>query len=117
MREDVLAKYIARTGERIRDRVYLFAEERYHSTIEEVGQFFWSEGSDTSQWPYFCYSENGARAVDEICIQELRTLEGEVGCQSDSDEARITAMAGLIGIKRLTENVKGRLAACLDVSG
>jgi len=123
VREDVLAKRIARahgwarTGKRIRDRIYLLAEERYPSTTEEVGQFFWPEGSDTSQWPHFRYSKNGARAVDEICIQELRALGGEVGRQSDSDEVRITTMAGLIGIKRLTEDVKGRLVECLDVSG
>jgi len=123
VREDVLAKRIARahgwarTGKRIRDRVYLLAEERYPSTTEEVGQFFWPEGSDTSQWSQFRYSENGARAVDEICIQELRALEGEVGCQGDSDEARIATMAGLIGVKRVTADVKGRLVECLDVSG
>jgi len=123
VREDVLAKRIARahvwarTGKRIRDRVYLLAEECYPSTTEEVGQFFWPEGSDTSQWPQFRYSENGARAVDEICIQELRALEGEVGCQGDSDEARIATMAGLIGVKWVTADVKGRLVECLDVSG
>lgn len=74
----------ARTGKRIRDRVYLLAEERYHSTTEKVEQFFWPEGSDTSQWPHFRYSENGARPVDEICMQELSALADEVGRQGGS---------------------------------
>jgi len=55
--------------------------------------------------------------VDEICIQELRALVGEVGRQGGSEEARIVMMAGLIGVKRVTADVKGRLVECLDVSG
>ena len=123
IREDVLAKRIARahgwarTGKRIRDRVYLLAEERYASTTEEVGLFFWPEGSDTNHWPHFRYSENGVRAVEEICIQELRALADEVGHQGESDEARMVAMAGLIGIKRVTGDVKRRFEECLGVVG
>ena len=123
IREDVLAKRIARahgwarTGKRIRDRVYLLAEERYPSTTEEIGQFFWPEGSDTSQWSHFRYSENGARAVDEICIQELRVLASEMELNVGSRDEKVAAMAGFVGIKRLTADVKERLAECLETSG
>ena len=53
VREDALAKRIARahgwarTGKRIRDRVYLLAED-YPTTSEEVGLFFWPQGSDNT---------------------------------------------------------------------
>ena len=121
IREDVLAKRIARahgwarTGKRIRDRVYLLAED-YPTTTEEVGLFFWPQGSDTTQWPHFRYSENGVRPVDEICIQELRALTLEIGNQGDSDDARIAKMAGLIGIRRVTGDVRGRFKKCFGVT-
>ncbi len=119
IREDLLAKRIARahgwsrTGKRIRDRVYLLADEQYPSTSEEVGQFFWPNGSDTTQWQEFRYSENGVRAVDEICMQELRALAGEVAREGDSEEVCIANMAGSIGLRRVTVDVKGRLERCL----
>lgn len=53
--------------------------------------------------------------MDEICIQELRALALEIGHQGESDEARIAKMAGLIGIRRITADVKERLVRCLGV--
>ncbi len=123
IREDVLAKRIARahgwvrTGKRIRDRVYLLAEEHYPSTTEEVGIFFWPKSSDTSDWPHFRYSENGERPVDEICMQELKALATEIDKHGGSDEALIANMAGFIGIKRVTADVRVRLATSLSVVG
>jgi very-short-patch-repair endonuclease len=118
VREDVLAKRIARahgwarTGKRIRDRVYLLAEQQYPSTTEEVGQFFWPKGSDTSAWPEFRYSENGGRSVDEISIQELKALAKEVAFEMKFRDETVAAMARLIGIRRVTEDVKSRLSEC-----
>ncbi len=121
VREDVLAKRIARahgwarTGKRIRDRVYLLAEAQYPSTTEEVGEFFWPEESDTSEWPAFRYSENSSRPVDEIAMQELRALATVVPHESQSADERVAVMARLVGIRRVTEEVRLRLMGYFDV--
>ncbi len=120
VREDVLAKRIARahgwarTGKRIRDRVYLLAEAQYPSTTEEVGEFFWPEESDTSEWPAFRYSENSSRPVDEIAMQELRALAKSVALKSESVDDRVTAMVWMIGIRRVTEDAKARFMDVLQ---
>ena len=120
VREDVLAKRIARahgwvrTGKRIRDRVFHIAEKQYPITIEEVGRFFWPEGCDISEWAAFRYSENGSRPMDEIAIQELRALARDVVHESEHIDERVAAMAHLIGIRRVTEEVKGRLMTALN---
>jgi very-short-patch-repair endonuclease len=120
VREDVLAKRIARahgwvrTGKRIRDRVYLLAEEQYPCTAEEVGQFFWNEGSNTNEWAEFRYSENGSRTVDEISTQELKALAIEVARKGDPEDERISAMARIIGIRRVAEDAKARLMDVLQ---
>ena len=115
VREDVLAKRIARahgwarTGKRIRDRVFQMAEKKYLITIEEVGRFFWPEGSDTSEWQAFRYSENGSRPVDEISSQELNALARHASQKCDSVDESAAEMARLIGVRRVTEEVKKRL--------
>ncbi|MDZ4263345.1 MAG: DUF3320 domain-containing protein, partial [Pseudomonadota bacterium] len=120
VREDVLAKRIARahgwarTGKRIRDRVYLLAEAQYPSTTEEIGQFFWPVGSDTSEWPAFRYSENSSRPVDEIAMQELRALAKSVAHKSESVDERVVAMARLVGVRRATEEVRMRLVEGIE---
>lgn len=119
VREDVLSKRIARahgwarTGKRIRDRVFQLAEQQYLSTSEEVGQFFWPKGTDISKWDEFRYSENGSRPVDEISIQELKALARKVAHENEAINDRVLAMAHLIGIRRVTEEVRERLVCCV----
>lgn len=123
VREDVLAKRIARahgwarTGKRIRDRVFKIAGKQYPITTEEVGRFFWSKGSDTSKWTEFRYSENGSRPVDEIAMPELRALAMKVISKSDSVDGKVEEMARLIGTKRLTGDVRARIEVCVETSG
>ena len=122
VREDVLAKRIARahgwarTGKRIRDRVYLLAEQQYPMTTEEVGQFFWPEGSDTCEWSVFRHSENGSRPVDEISMQELRALAKDVNDDGGAEDERVAAIARSAGIRRVTGEVRERLVAALKES-
>ena len=70
----------------------------------------------TSEWSVFRYSENGSRPVDEISIQELKLLAGELEFDTGSQEKKVAAMARLIGIKRLKADVKERLVGSLKTS-
>jgi len=120
VREDVLAKRIARahgwarTGKQIRDRVFHIAEKKYLITTEEVGRFFWLEGSDTNEWAEFRYSENGSRPVDEVSMQELIALSKDIVRENGAEDEGVDAMAHLIGIRRVTEEVRSRLGNCFE---
>jgi len=120
VREDVLAKRIARahgwarTGKRIRDRVFHIAEKQYPITTEKVGRFFWPVGSDTNEWAVFRYSENGSRPVDEISMPELRALANIVTRECEPVDDRVAVMARLIGIRRVTEEVRERLVGGIE---
>jgi len=122
VREDVLAKRIARahgwarTGKKIKDRVLQIALKEYPATEEDVGLFFWPVGSDTSEWLMFRYSKNRDRPVDEISKQELSALAKELFPGDETTDESISKMARLIGIRRLTEEVKERLNHCVSES-
>lgn len=121
MREDVLAKRIARahgwarTGKKIKDRVLALALNEYPETEEDVGRFFWPLGSDTGEWGVFRCSENGNRPVDEISMQELIVLARETVAKGPNGNDAVIAMMRKVGLQRLGNDSRVRLELALEV--
>lgn len=117
----VLARRIARahgfqrTGSRIQERVAQIARQRFGSTEEAGGTFYWPEGLDSGtevafRWPA---DDESARGVEEICEQELMSLANWVIDSAKSGEEALIAMAREIGLLKLRATSRGRLELAL----
>ncbi|MEC5387748.1 DUF3320 domain-containing protein [Uliginosibacterium sp. H3] len=115
--EAVLARRIARahgfqrTGSRIQERVEQLARQRFTSTEESAGSFYWPDGvapgsAVAFRWPT---DEDSARGVEEICEQELLSLARWVIGTGKSGEDALIAMAREIGLMKLRAASRGRL--------
>lgn len=120
----VLARRIARahgfqrTGSRIQERVEQLTRERFASTEEAAGTFYWPDGTSPNtevafRWP--C-DEDNARSVEEICEPELLSLARWVIGVGKSGEAALIAMAREIGLMKLRAASRGRLESVLDAA-
>lgn len=117
----VLARRIARThgfqrtGSRIQERVELLARERFASTEEAAGTFYWPDvaipGTEIAfRWPA---NEDSARGIEEICEQELLSLARWVIRAGRTGEEALAAMARELGLQKLRAASRGRLEALL----
>lgn len=120
----VLARRIARahgfqrTGARIQERVENLARQRFGSTEEAAGSFYWPDGVPpgtevTFRWPS---DEDSTRGVEEICEQELLSLARTVISSGKSGEEALIAIAREIGLMKLRAASRGRLEAVLNVA-
>ena len=116
----VLARRIARahgfqrTGSRIQERVEYIARQCVGTTEEAVGTFYWPNGATPGvkvafRWPV----DDSARAVDEICEQELLSLAHWVVGSGKSGEEALIVMAREMGLMKLRAASRGRLEAVL----
>lgn len=118
----VLARRIARahgwlrTGTRIRERIEGLASQAYSTTKEDVGTFYWPNGVDPMTPVVFRRSTDAARAVDEICLEELVALAHEVLVLADSgsEDDRIVAMARRAGLHALRAPSRARLEKAMQ---
>lgn len=119
--DSVLARRIARThgfqrtGSRIQERVEQIAKQRFASTEEAAGSFYWPDGMPPGtevafRWPT---DEDCARGVEEICEQELLSLARKVISSGITGENALIMMAREIGLGRLRAASRGRLEAIL----
>jgi very-short-patch-repair endonuclease len=117
----VLARRIARshgfqrTGSRIQERVEQLARERFASTEEAAGTFFWPDnaipGTEVNfRWPA---NEDSARGVEEICEQELLSLACWVIDAGKTGEEALITMARELGLLKLRAASRGRLETAL----
>lgn len=111
----VLSRRIARahgwqrTGARIRERVETLAAKSHRMTEEDVGTFYWLNGrGPEAPIAFRCAADATARAVDEICMQELVALAREVLDSGKVGEAAIVAMARELGLHSLRAASRGR---------
>ena len=120
----VLARRIARahgfqrTGARIQERIEHLARQRFGSTEEAAGSFYWPDGVPpgtevTFRWPT---DEDSTRGVEEICEQELLSLARTVINSGKSGEEALIAMAREIGLMKLRAASRGKLEAVLNVA-
>lgn len=120
----VLARRIARahgfqrTGARIQERIEHLARQRFGSTEEATGSFYWPDGVPpgtevTFRWPT---NEDSTRGVEEICEQELLSLARTVINSGKSGEEALIAMAREIGLMKLRAASRGKLEAVLNVA-
>lgn len=122
--DTVLARRIARahgfqrTGSRIQERVEHLASQRFGSTEEAAGTFYWPDGMIPGvelafRWPA---DEDSARGVEEICEQELLSLAREIIGTGRSGEEALIAMAREIGLMKLRAASRERLEVVLSVA-
>jgi very-short-patch-repair endonuclease len=118
----VLARRIARahgwqrTGSRIQDRVEALAGKAHRTTEEDVGTFYWAANRGPELPIVFRRAaDDGARAVDEICMPELVELAREVLGSGKSGDAAVVAMARELGLQRLREASRGRFERAMSL--
>lgn len=120
----VLARRIARahgfqrTGSRIQDRVEHIARQRYGSTEEASGSYYWPDAGAVGtavafRWPA---NDDSARGVDEICEQELVSLARWVIESGRTGEDALIAMAREIGLSKLRAASRARLEQILALA-
>jgi len=86
-------------------------DKRYHVATDHYGEdFVWLSAAQRTDWNTYRLpaTENDIRLVDAIPCEELRALSLDV-----SVENRITEMAKLLGIKRLTAHARQKLESLL----
>ena len=117
----VLARRIARvhgfqrTGSRIQERVELIARQRFSSTEESGGTFYWPQGAPIGagvafRWPA---DDESVRGVEEICAPELVSLARWVIESGRTGEDALIAMAREIGLLKLRAASRARLEIAL----
>ena len=119
--DDVLVRRLARahgfkrSGQRIRERVLNLIPDDIARTLEEEHSFFWPAGSDTTMAQFRRSSEDDPRGADEIALPELIALAREMREIEDEGE-RLSAMARAMGLSRLREATRQRLATALRLA-
>lgn len=118
----VLARRIARahgwqrTGSRIREKVEALAAGQFKMTQEDVGTFYWpAEQNPDGPIAFRRPAEDAARAVDEICMQELGALAKKVMSDGAIGESVITAMAREVGLHQIRAASRGRLEKVMQM--
>lgn len=107
------------TGSRIQERVEQRAAGEFAVTEEDgVGTFYWPKHAEPgSAVPYRAPLEEGAsRGVEEICLQELRSLARQIRNLGLAGEDAVIAMARELGLHRLRAASRGRLEIALATS-
>lgn len=121
----VLARRIARvhgfqrTGSRIQERVEQLARQRFATTEEPDGTFYWpasaSPGSDVAfRWPA---DEESTRSVFEICAQELLSLARSIVASGKPSEAAVIQLAREVGLQQLRAASRARLESVIQLAG
>lgn len=116
----VLARRISRahgwqrTGSRIQERVEEVARRIFKSTEESVGTFYWPAAMVVGgEVAFRAPGPDAQRSMDEVCMEELVALAGQVVEASETDEESLVAMARELGILRLRASSRGRLEEAL----
>lgn len=114
--QDVLAQRVARkmgfykAGRRIREAVWKMAKSHFHTTDEDVGEFYWKTSSEADN----CAScrpgtEGEPRSVDQVAMPELLALARSI--PSKAGEEPVILMARHLGLRRLRSSSRPRLEA------
>lgn len=118
--DDVLARRIARahgwsrTGAQIKGRVMAIAEQVSRLTHEDVGVFFWPPSlGESDSVPFRLPAVGMARAVDEMCPQELLSLARSVAGRGLSGDDAVLAMTHALGLRHIRGLNKDRLLQAL----
>jgi very-short-patch-repair endonuclease len=123
IRDEVLARRIARahgwlrTGGRIQERVVQLAARMHRSTTEDVGAFFWTQPVPSQTIAFRRPPAGTLRPVEDIAIEELAGLAGELRSAGMDAEAGVAAMAREIGLQRLRAASRERLEAAWRRAG
>ena len=117
--EDVLVRRIARrhgfqrAGRQIRDIVIEIAKRRRDWTKEDVGLFFWRQGTIKDRLTPARYKgrDEEMRKVEYICKEEIQAIGALLSLSDDPID-----LARSIGIIRLSQSAHKRLSEALRTS-
>ncbi|WP_275098566.1 DUF3320 domain-containing protein [Sedimenticola hydrogenitrophicus] len=112
--EEVLVRRIARehgfqrAGRQIRDRVIQAADKDRNSTQEDVGSFYWPslDGNPSIQFARTRGRDDDTKKLDYICGEELTQI-----LRDCNDSGQFVEFSQALGISRLTQQMRARLAA------
>lgn len=115
--ENVLVRRIARhhgfqrAGRQIHTVVVEIAKRRRGRTQEDVGQFFWREGTLKERHAPARYKgrDDDLRSVEHICKEELQAIRAASSLGDDP-----VALARALGIARLSQSARRRLTQVLS---
>lgn len=115
--DTVLARRIARahgfqrTGSRIQERIERIVQQRFKTTEEVSGTFYWPRDLEPCKAIPFRRStdDDSIRSVEEICTAELFSLALRVLNRKLSGQESVMAMAHALGLQRLREASRIRL--------
>ncbi|HNW35306.1 MAG TPA: hypothetical protein PKM25_10270, partial [Candidatus Ozemobacteraceae bacterium] len=96
-----------RAGRQIRDIVIEIARQRRGMTSEDVGLFFWHEGSDPLDVSPARYKDRNdeMRKAEYICKEEFRAIDRHLALNGNAVE-----IARSLGINRLSQVSRMRIA-------
>lgn len=105
-----------RSGRLIRERVIELAERRWHFASEPAsgqGRFVWRAASDPAGWGIYRVPEleADARTIEELAPEEILAAAATI-----HGVDRVTRIARIFGIQRLSSAAKDRLARILEMS-
>jgi hypothetical protein len=79
-----------------------------------VGTFFWAQGRGPELPVAFRSGAENGRAVDEICMAELRSLAEKVCVNGKTGDAAIVAMGRELGLHRVRAITRTRFEKALS---
>ena len=115
--QDVLVRRVARhhgfgrAGRQIRERVIEIAKLRRGDTTEDVGLFFWRNGTVNDRLTPARYAgrDDEMRTIKYICREELRAIRESLSLNDDP-----VTLARSMGIARLSQRARQRLMETFD---
>ena len=115
--QDVLVRRVARhhgfgrAGRQIPERVIEIAKLRRGDTTEDVGLFFWRNGTVNDRLTPARYAgrDDEMRTIKYICREELRAIRESLSLNDDP-----VTLARSMGIARLSQRARQRLMAAFD---
>ena len=115
--QDVLVRRVARhhgfrrAGRQIRERVIEIAKLRRGDTTEDVGLFFWRNGTVNDRLAPARHAgrDDEMRMIEYICREELRAIRESLSLNDDP-----VTLARCMGIARLSQRARQRLMDTFD---
>ena len=103
-----------RTGSRIQERVEAIACQRFKTSEEGVGTFYWPRALPPGSPVAFRRPPaDQQRSIDEVCMPELQALAQMCHAPVNTDDENLVSMARALGIQRLRAASRVRLEEAL----
>ena len=97
-----------RAGNRIQERIDALCQS-YELTQEDSGEFLWPKHLKPSAVVFRKPPQGQNRHIDEIPIEELKSLVSQASIHAKDEEETLHSMAKMLGLKRVTHTTSAKL--------